>query len=91
MVINTIPVPIYYKNEFGTYLDCNTAYEQLTGQTKQNLIGKNAFDVWPADTAKQYHEMDIELIKLGGQTSYEMTIFAKTGQKSETIVSYNFV
>ena len=39
ILLNSIPVPVFYKDTDGRYLGFNTAYEAFLGKTKNELIG----------------------------------------------------
>jgi len=39
-LLETIPMPIFYKNTSGVYLGCNKAYEDFFGTDKKHIIGK---------------------------------------------------
>ena len=62
-LIEAIAAPIFYKDENGVYLGCNRFYENYSGFSRDALVGKTVFDVWPADLARQFHELDLKLIK----------------------------
>lgn len=40
-LMESIPVPIYYKNMEGRYIGINKAFEVLSGKTRNELIGKS--------------------------------------------------
>jgi len=65
-LIDTLPVPIYYKNTTGSYLGCNRAYEMVVQQDRKAIIGKSAADIHSTDLARSLVEMDRELLKEGG-------------------------
>jgi PAS domain S-box-containing protein len=60
-LIETIPNPVFYKDERLKYSGCNHAFETLIGQCRKNIIGKTVFDVVPQELADRYDEMDREL------------------------------
>ena len=43
-LIRTIPDPIWVKDPNGVYITCNPRFEQLYGETEENIIGKNDYD-----------------------------------------------
>ena len=71
LLMDTIPTPVFYKDRQGRYLGFNKAFEALYGKTKEQLIGKTAFDVAPPELAAIYHEKDLELIQRPGTQIYE--------------------
>ena len=74
VLIDAIPTPIYYKNLEGIYRGCNRAYETMLGLSKEDIIGKTAFDVWPKELADIYHQMDNELFSHPGIQVFDSTV-----------------
>ncbi len=64
-LINSIPDIFFYKNSEGVYLNCNRAFEEYTGKPAAEIIGKNDLELFSAETAGQYREMDLEIMKSG--------------------------
>ncbi len=74
LVMDTIPVPVFFKNKKGQYEGCNKAYEELIGVTNDNLIGKQTRDIWPADQAEILDISDMELLENKTSQKYESQI-----------------
>ena len=70
-LIETIPLPLFYKNKEGQYLGFNKAFEQLIGKSRESMVGKTVFDLGYGDLARIYHKMDTELLKHPGRQTYE--------------------
>ncbi len=73
-MLDSIPVPVFYKDFEGRYLGCNRAFEELTGNSREQLVGKSVFDLAPSEIAKKYHEMDEALFRQAGRQSYEWVV-----------------
>ena len=74
-LINSIPIPIFYKDRDGRYTGFNNkAYENFFGATKEKLIGKTVFDISPPELAKIYHAKDNELLESGAEQHYESQV-----------------
>ncbi|MFO7803147.1 MAG: PAS domain S-box protein [Desulfovermiculus sp.] len=71
ILLETIPIPVFYKDKQGRYLGFNKTFETLFGFTRENLIGKTVFDVYPEELAQVYYAMDKQLFKTGGEQVYE--------------------
>ena len=71
LLMDTIPTPVFYKDRQGRYLGVNKAFETLYGMTKDQLVGKSAFDIAPPELAKIYHAKDVELCERPGTQVYE--------------------
>lgn len=48
-LLDTIPNPIFYTDVHGRYAGCNSAYEVFFGQTKAEMTGQSARDLYIAD------------------------------------------
>jgi transcriptional regulator with PAS, ATPase and Fis domain len=46
-LLDTIPVPIFYKNEECIYTGCNKSFEEFLGKDRQDIIGKSVYDLAP--------------------------------------------
>lgn len=78
-LIDSIPLPVFYKNTEGIYLDINKSFEQFLGLSKKDIIGKNVFDFNPEELAKIYLEKDNELFEHPGSQIYEATVSDSKG------------
>jgi PAS domain S-box-containing protein len=56
-VLDTIPDIIFYKDRDGVYLGGNRAWRELIGDPV-DFTGKTDFDLFPAEVAKGFREMD---------------------------------
>ena len=70
LLIDTIPIPVFYKDKSGKYLGCNRAFEDLFGQDAKQIAGKTVFDISPLELAEIYDKMDHELFQKGGLQHY---------------------
>lgn len=59
-LLETIPIPVFYKDTAGRYLGFNKAFEDFFGMTKDQMIGKSVFDIVPPELARIYYTKDIE-------------------------------
>ncbi len=73
-LIDTIPSPIFYKDETGVYLGCNKAFERFIGLSGKEVIGKSVFDVAPKDLAQKYKAADDDLFEQKGTQVYEASV-----------------
>lgn len=71
-LIETMPLPVFYKDIEGRYLDCNPAYEKMVGVKAADIIGKTVFEIGYNYTQAEFlHNMDMELLRKGGNQAYE--------------------
>ncbi|MDD2390145.1 MAG: PAS domain-containing protein [Desulfobacterales bacterium] len=61
-LINSVPVPIFYKDARGVYTGCNPAFERFTGLGKNDIIGRTVYDIAPKHLADIYQQKDREFV-----------------------------
>ncbi|HKO09313.1 MAG TPA: diguanylate cyclase [Alphaproteobacteria bacterium] len=88
LLIETIPSPIFFKDERARYLGCNRAYEQFVGMKREALIGKTVYDVRAKEFAEVAHAANIALLKNPGAESHEVLIPHADGTTHE-VVAHN--
>ncbi|WFD12164.1 diguanylate cyclase [Tepidibacter hydrothermalis] len=83
--IDTIPTPIFYKDENGVYKNCNIAFTEFVGFTKEEIIRHTSYDINPKEFAEVYYKADNELIKNKGKQTYETEIKHRDGSIRDVI------
>ncbi len=73
-LLDTVPVPIYYKDRQARYLGFNRAFEEFFGAKKEQLTGKTVFDISPPELAEIYSRHDSALFAQGGSQRYESSV-----------------
>ncbi len=65
MVINTIPMYVFWKDKNSTYLGCNQNFAITAGvPSPKDIIGKTDFDLnWPKENAEFYQKSDKEIME----------------------------
>jgi PAS domain S-box-containing protein/putative nucleotidyltransferase with HDIG domain len=79
VLLDSIPIPIYYKDINGNYLGCNSKYEQFLGIDRKQIIGKNAYAITPRELADIYREKDLALFNKPGIQTYEAQAVDQSG------------
>jgi PAS domain S-box-containing protein len=74
VLLDTLPNPIYYKNIDGKFLGCNLSFAKLFSCTKQDVVGKTAFDYFPENIALKNIGVDKHLLKHQGTYTTELTL-----------------
>lgn len=87
VLIDTIPIPIFYKNTEGLFIGCNLAFERLVDYPINEIIGRTLFDILPNDVASLHHQRDLDLLEHGGTQVYEDSNFTT----KEKINKYTFI
>ncbi len=79
LLIDSIPIPIFFKDTRGVYLGCNVAFEKFVGLAKSDIIGKSVYDIAPKELADVYHEKDLCLLENPDIQVYEFLVKDSTG------------
>jgi PAS domain S-box-containing protein len=94
-LIDTIPNPVFYKDTEGRYLGCNSAFENFTGNSMNEIIGKTVYDLAPSrEWGDVYRESDLALFNKPGTQSYETSVKVAEGDMHDVMVhkaTYNDV
>ena len=86
-LLDTVPIPIFYKDHEGRYLGCNAAFEVFFGKTQEDILGKSVFEINPSDLAKVYHEQDLKLMAEGGEQTYQSFVKNAKGELRNVVFS----
>ncbi|MFH0726928.1 MAG: MASE3 domain-containing protein [Pseudomonadota bacterium] len=84
-LIDSIPIPVYYKSPEGLYLGCNAAFEVFTGLARKDIVGKTVHEVVPKERADKHHEADLALLCHTGMQTYEVSGIFKDGKHHDVI------
>lgn len=67
VLLDTIPNPIFFKDNKGLYMGCNRAYEEAFGIHREELIGKTVLEIHQDPIkADEYDSDDRSLLDVGG-------------------------
>lgn len=70
-IINSIPSPVYYKNNEGRILGCNNEFLKFAGKESMEVVGKKLEDFIPDRILKQLMQKDEALLKTGKAQTFE--------------------
>ena len=85
-LIDSIPVPVYFKDTDLNYLGCNRAFEETLGFTKEHIVGKTVHDILPEKLARVHHQKDLQLLQAGEIKYYEVSSAYPDGKKHDLLV-----
>jgi PAS domain S-box-containing protein len=85
-LIDSIPVPVYFKDTDLNYLGCNKAFEETLGFTKEHIVGKTVHDILPEKLARIHHQKDLQLLQAGEIKYYEVSSAYPNGKKHDLLV-----
>lgn len=61
-LLNSIPIPVFFKDVNGAYLGCNQAFTDHSGFTDEYIKGKTMIDLWPNEQSIIYHQKDLDAL-----------------------------
>lgn len=86
VLINTIPIPIFFRDRFGLFEGCNTAFEQWFGTSREELVGLADRDIGGMPVASVSDRVDAKLIQSPGVRIYEARIPSADGRLNDVIM-----
>jgi PAS domain S-box-containing protein len=93
-LIDTIPNPVFYKDNEGLFLGCNVAYAQTLGLPKEEILGHRLMDLdssISSDMAEHFHRQDMLLIANPGiQTHESQVLCADSAQRDFVLYKATF-
>jgi PAS domain S-box-containing protein len=84
-LLDTIPIPVFYKSREGCYLGVNKTFEVFFGPKRERLAGKTVFDINPHELAEIHSSKDKELLGRGGMEVYESRVNDAKGDLRDVI------
>ncbi|HMF32549.1 MAG TPA: PAS domain S-box protein, partial [Candidatus Lokiarchaeia archaeon] len=63
-ILDAAPFLIFYKDTENRFVKVNKAFEDITGLSREQIIGKTSFDLFPSD-ADMYWQDDLQIINSG--------------------------
>ena len=85
-LIDSIPVPVYFKDKNLRYLGCNKAFGETLGVDRDQVVGRTAYDIMPEKLARLDHQKDPRILKTKEWKSYEVSSVYPDGEEHELLV-----
>jgi len=86
-LVDTIPVPVFYKDRKGIYQGCNELFaKMILGSSKKKVTGcsiDELSEVIPSELGEVYKGMDRQLLQRGGGQVYESKVMCSDGLKRD--------
>ncbi|MBF0588437.1 MAG: PAS domain S-box protein, partial [Magnetococcales bacterium] len=79
VLMDAMPYPIFYKDAEMRYLGCNEAFAELLALPRDEIEGKDEFEIAPAALAQASQKMDRELFEKGDVQIYESQVTQRDG------------
>ena len=86
LLLEAMPLPIFYKDKSGRYTGCNSAFGRFVGLDPKDILGKTVFEVAPGNFARNYHDKDLDLLRdPSGLQTYESQVMHADGTPHDVI------
>ena len=89
-LINFFPIPVFYKDEDGMYLDCNIAFAFCVKLPKEKILGKKAKDLASETVIKAILQSDDELKDGGSPTIISEMECGEDGQRKLIVIKESY-
>jgi PAS domain S-box-containing protein len=73
-ILDTIPLPVFYKDLKGAYKGCNTKFEEFIGKSRMEIMNKTVFDILPPHIAEQHNKKDLDIFGGSVIQAYESNV-----------------
>ncbi len=70
-LFDSIPDIVFFKDIEGVYRGCNRHFEKIAGKPKEQILGKNDHDIFPAEAADRFIKHDRKMLDSGQPIRYE--------------------
>ncbi|QJT10059.1 hybrid sensor histidine kinase/response regulator [Oceanidesulfovibrio marinus] len=85
-LVNTIPLPLYYKNRDLKFVMCNDAFVRFCGRKREEILGKTAREIFPGAYAGEYEVHDKKVLETQESQQYEMPLMNGSGILREVVI-----
>ncbi|MFC3532572.1 putative bifunctional diguanylate cyclase/phosphodiesterase [Vogesella facilis] len=89
MLLQAMPLPVFYKDVHGSYLGCNEAFGRATGLSPRAIRGRNAEELWGRQLAALHQQHDAALLRGEPRQDYPGELRDRHGQRRQVIFSKN--
>ncbi|GFM36314.1 PAS domain S-box protein [Desulfovibrio psychrotolerans] len=86
LLMDTIPIPIYSKDKYGRYKECNVAFERFFNVTREEILNRNEWQLQGMGLSQLHDSVDSALLREPGVAIYEQTITPPSGQLHNIIL-----
>jgi PAS domain S-box-containing protein len=86
VVLDSLPIPVFYRDGQGRCLGCNSAFEAFFGVSRQRLAGRAVTDAFGRDSGRMFQEMELKLYRTPGRQVYECRIADFMGRERDVVV-----
>ncbi len=85
VILDAVPIPIFFKDAAGVYRGCNRAFEEYIGRPRSEIVGRTVHELAPSDLAEVYHAADLALLREHGVQTYESQVRYADGSRRDVL------
>lgn len=82
-ILNTIPAPVFVKNENFEMVYANSEYQKFTGFAREKFIGKSDYDIYPKELADSTRKTDTQVFNTDKPLEYEISVKNGRGENRD--------
>jgi PAS domain S-box-containing protein len=83
LMLDAIPLPVYFKAAEGHFLGCNRAFEDFTGWTRDQLVGKTANHIFGEEHAATQSKLEQEVVRDAKILVREIEVLSAAGDQRQ--------
>jgi len=80
VLLDTLPNPVYYKDLEGRFIRCNACFSKLVETSKQDIIGKSAYEFFPKNVVDRHKLIDANIMETLNPNEDEVTFLKSNGE-----------
>lgn len=85
VLMEDLPVPVFYKDKTGRMLGCNRAFADFWGRSVDEIIGRSAEELYPPEDASLHSGKDAETLEGERPLAYERVVVGADGKRHDMI------
>ncbi len=80
-LLDAVPDLIFFKDENGVYLGCNTPFTEFVGKTREEVVGRTDYDLFSREVADFFRMHDRRMMELNEARSNEEWVTYPDGRR----------
>lgn len=85
VLMEDLPVPVFYKDKAGRMLGCNRAFADFWGRSVDTIIGRSADELYPPEDANLHCGKDAEALEGERPLAYEHVVVGADGKRHDMV------
>ncbi|NJC88922.1 MAG: PAS domain-containing protein [Desulfuromonas sp.] len=85
VLMDDLPVPVFYKDAGGKMLGCNRAFADFWGKGVGEIVGRSAAELYPPEDASLHRSKDAEALREERSVVYEHAVTGVDGKRHDIV------